>query len=112
LFFLSPSSLLDFNQDLKPLNIMKVGEAWKLIDLDAAATIGKKAGLKSSTGYVPPELLVLSSTGDEASVRDPNQADALIADSSFDMRSLGALLSAIPPNYRPDDIQQQPRRQS
>jgi serine/threonine protein kinase len=78
-------------QDLKPLNIMKVEEDWKLIDLDAAATIGEKAGLKSSTGYVPPELLILSNTG-EASVRDPTQADALTADSSFDMWSFGALL--------------------
>jgi hypothetical protein len=33
---------------------MKVGEVWKLIDLDAAAKIGEMAGLKSSTGYVPP----------------------------------------------------------
>jgi hypothetical protein len=41
-------------QDLKPLNIMKVGEDWKLIDLDAAAKIGDNAGLTSSTGYVPP----------------------------------------------------------
>jgi hypothetical protein len=49
---------------------MKVGKDWKLIDLDAAAKIGEKAGLKSSTGYVPPELLILSSTG-EACVRDP-----------------------------------------
>jgi hypothetical protein len=86
-----PWALVDFNQDLKPLNIMKVGEVWKLIDLDAAAKIGKKAGLKSSTGYVPPELLVVSSSG-EASVRDPAQADALIAHSSFDMWSFGALL--------------------
>jgi hypothetical protein len=70
---------------------MKVGEVWKLIDLDAAAQIGKKAGLKSSTGYVPPELLILSNTG-EASVRDPSQANALIAHSSFDMWSIGALL--------------------
>jgi hypothetical protein len=28
---------------------MKVDEDWKLIDLDAAAKIGEKAGLKSST---------------------------------------------------------------
>jgi hypothetical protein len=33
---------------------MKVGEDWKLIDLYAAAKIGEKAGLKSSTGYAPP----------------------------------------------------------
>jgi serine/threonine protein kinase len=70
---------------------MKVGEDWKLIDLDAAAKIGEEAGLKSSTGYVPPELLILSSAG-EACVRDPNQADALTADPSFDMWSFGALL--------------------
>jgi serine/threonine protein kinase len=71
---------------------MKVGEVWKLIDLDAAAKIGEKAGLKSSTGYVPPELLMLLSTG-EVKVRDPTHADlALTADSSFDMWSLGALL--------------------
>jgi hypothetical protein len=70
---------------------MKVSEDWKLIDLDAAAKIGEKAGLKSSTGYVPPELLILSSTG-EACVRDPSQADALTANSSFDMWSFGALL--------------------
>jgi hypothetical protein len=54
LFFSSLFSLPTPLQDLKPLNIMKVGEDWKLIDLDAAAGIGEKAGLKSSTGYVPP----------------------------------------------------------
>ena len=71
---------------------MKVGEVWKLIDLDAAAKIGEKAGLKSSTGYVPPELLILLSSG-EVKVRDPTQADlALTADSSFDIWSLGAPL--------------------
>jgi hypothetical protein len=70
---------------------MKVGEDWKLIDLDAAAKIGEKAGLKSSTGYVPPELLILLSTG-EVKVRDPTQANALTADPSFDMWSFGVLL--------------------
>jgi hypothetical protein len=88
-FSLSISQLAQ--QDLKPLNIMKVGEDWKLIDLDAAANVGEKAGLKSSTGYAPPELLILSSAG-EANVRDPTKADALKADSSFDMWSFGALL--------------------
>jgi hypothetical protein len=78
-------------QDLKPLNVMKVGEVWKLIDLDAAAEIGKKAGLKSSTGYVPPELLIELSSGN-ASVRDPTQDNALTADKSFDIWSFGALL--------------------
>jgi hypothetical protein len=70
---------------------MKVGENWKLIDLDAAANIGEKAGLKSSTGYVPPELLSLAKTG-EANLRDPTQTNALNADCRFDIWSLGALL--------------------
>ena len=38
---------------------MKVGEMWKLIDLDAAAVIGCAAGLKYSSGYAPPELVVI-----------------------------------------------------
>jgi hypothetical protein len=40
---------------------------------------------------VPPELLILLSTG-EVEVRDPTQANALTADSSFDMWSFGVLL--------------------
>jgi hypothetical protein len=34
----------------------------------------RKAGLESSTGYAPPELLILSSAG-EVSIRDPTQVD-------------------------------------
>lgn len=57
--------------DIKPLNIVRVaadpGAAdqssagsgiWRIIDLDAAAPVGRGfVGLKTSTAYVPPELL-------------------------------------------------------
>jgi serine/threonine protein kinase len=78
-------------QDLKPLNVMKVDEVWKLIDLDAAAKVLDKAGLKSSTGYAPPELLTFTGNG-EVTPRDPTQNNALTANRSFDIWSLGALL--------------------
>ena len=38
---------------------MKIGETFKLIDLDAAAVFGSAAGLKYSTGYAPPEMVVI-----------------------------------------------------
>jgi hypothetical protein len=75
-------------QDLKPLNVMKVGDVWKLIDLDAAAKIDSPAGLKCSTGYAPPELL-----NDLGVVRSPanSASNALIAHQSFDAWSFGVL---------------------
>eukprot|EP00935_MAST-01C_sp_MAST-1C-sp1_P000186 g186.t1 len=77
--------------DLKPLNVMYAEGRWKLIDLDAAATIGAAAGLKSSTGYIPPELLIIE--GDSARVRNPeNSAERLIARETFDIWSFGVLL--------------------
>ena len=47
--------------DIKPRNIMRHGSAtegviFKLIDMDAAAIIGERAGLKISSAYCPPEL--------------------------------------------------------
>jgi serine/threonine protein kinase len=66
--------------DLKPLNTMEADGRWKLIDLDAAVSYrhSEPAGLKSSTGFVPPELLCVDQDG-KARVRDPNkfQTDAL-----------------------------------
>ena len=35
---------------------MRVGERWKLIDLDATVRIGEHVGMKRSTGYDGPEL--------------------------------------------------------
>jgi hypothetical protein len=52
---------------------MKIGETFKLIDLDAAAVFGSPAGLKYSTGYAPPEMVVIKeavlSEGDVVDVR-------------------------------------------
>ena len=43
----------------QPRNIVRVGERWKLIDLDATVRIGGHVGVKRSTGYNGPELLCL-----------------------------------------------------
>jgi serine/threonine protein kinase len=46
--------------DVKPLNIVRVGQNWCLIDLDVACKIGSGFGSKKpSTGYCPPELAAL-----------------------------------------------------
>eukprot|EP00505_MAST-04D_sp_SCG-Rhode-Island_P000583 Stramenopile-MAST_4_protein_583 len=42
--------------DIKPRNIVRVVDQWKLIDLDASASIGDPIGRKYSSGYSPPEL--------------------------------------------------------
>jgi hypothetical protein len=46
--------------DVKPLNIVRVDEQWRLIDLDAACTLasGDKAAAKFSSAYLPPEMVV------------------------------------------------------
>ena len=51
--------------DIKPRNIVRFGEAIKLIDLDASVRLCKGAhlGVKFSSGYVPPEMLRLKSDG-------------------------------------------------
>jgi hypothetical protein len=56
-----------------------------LIDLDASATIGEYAGLKFSSGYVPPELLV-----EQAGI--VTFRPSIPASSSFDMWSFGVVL--------------------
>jgi serine/threonine protein kinase len=45
--------------DVKPLNIVRRGERWKLIDLDAACELGSgaKAAAKFSSAYLPPEMV-------------------------------------------------------
>jgi hypothetical protein len=45
-------------EDVKPLNIVRIGERWLLIDLDAAARIhDDRVGAKYSTAYNAPELV-------------------------------------------------------
>jgi len=66
--------------DLKPLNVVRIGEVWKIIDLDAATKIGDEAGSKISSAYAPPELLR----------QRPGQK--LLAKASFDVWSFGIVL--------------------
>eukprot|EP01037_Dinobryon_pediforme_P047065 gene47065-60862_t len=65
--------------DVKPLNIVRMGTRWKLIDLDATCRIGKdNVGFKSSSAY--------------EKFRDQCEVGLLLADSSFDIWSLGCIL--------------------
>jgi serine/threonine protein kinase len=52
--------------DIKPLNLVRLGERWKLIDFDAACKLkaGAKAGAKYSSAYLPPEMLVKREKGE------------------------------------------------
>lgn len=86
--------------DLKPLNIMRSGSAWQLIDLDAAAPFGSVAGLKSSTAYCPPEMIhvrqgiarvKIAADGDELFISGAEYS-LLAAEKSFDMWGFGAVL--------------------
>ena len=83
--------------DIKPLNIMRRQGAWSLVDLDAVCRIGQDTvGLKSSSGYVPPEAVYVSSDDSLAMVRSEavrnivgEECELLITDPSFDIWSLG-----------------------
>ena len=83
--------------DIKPLNIVRTGGQWKLIDLDASCEIGKEhVGHKSSSAYVPPEAIYVAD--DHACVRSipatmvHPKYDLLMAHPSFDVWSLGCIL--------------------
>ena len=54
--------------DIKPRNVVRVDDVWKLIDLDAAALKGEPIGRKYSSGYFPPELAKLLFTRSGESV--------------------------------------------
>lgn len=94
--------------DLKPLNLVRTEYRWKLIDLDAACTIGvDHIGKKSSTAYVPPEafyhiqsenrskwILRSKSNIDSLDELSPEEKEKeyLLAHPSFDVWSLGCIL--------------------
>jgi hypothetical protein len=42
--------------DIKPRNVVRVGAHFKLIDMDAAVTIGSPGAVKLSTAFAPPEV--------------------------------------------------------
>jgi len=43
--------------DVKPLNVMRMKGRYLLIDMDAAAQFGEPAGAKSSSAFIPPEMV-------------------------------------------------------
>ena len=50
--------------DIKPLNIVRMGAQWKLIDLDAACHINEEAaGQNTSTAFMPPEAVGVDVNG-------------------------------------------------
>lgn len=84
--------------DLKPLNICRVDTDWKLIDFDACGRIGvDEMGLKYSSAYCPPEAVYfcsgvafIKSRSNFSEYRVSN-AQPLVADSSYDIWSLGCI---------------------
>ena len=77
--------------DVKPRNIVFVGNTWKLIDLDAAKTIGSSIdtsakGFKWTSGFACPEL---------ARCRTAEPKGTLIADPKMDVFSLGILVCEL-----------------
>ncbi|ETW01979.1 serine/threonine protein kinase [Aphanomyces invadans] len=52
--------------DVKKLNVLRVHNQLKLIDLDAAVRIGHPVGMKFSSGNLPPEMFYVLRNADEA----------------------------------------------
>jgi serine/threonine protein kinase len=89
--------------DIKPLNIMRVGAQIKLIDLDAAADYRSDppqwAASKSSSAFLPPELLfqdaATGSCGVRSSVGEQSESGSyqlVSAHPSQDIWALGCVL--------------------
>eukprot|EP01030_Chromulinospumella_sphaerica_P034287 gene34287-biopygen5045 len=88
--------------DLKPLNIVRVGGDWKLIDFDAACRIDvDHTGLKSSSAFCPPESIYVDCSvslpiacvrSEEHKLVSGLDYELLLADPSFDVWSLGCIL--------------------
>ena len=79
--------------DVKPLNVVRVGTSWQLIDLDVSCAIGKGVGTKKpSSGYCPPEMarVLLDATRDGILVT--SELKAYEADVAYDLWSLGVVL--------------------
>jgi serine/threonine protein kinase len=85
--------------DLNPMNIVRVGKRWKLIDMDNAARIGEDAiGDKLSSAFAPPEAFYVdnfTSTVHPRSLgafRVNSDVDILIAHPSYDVWALGCVM--------------------
>eukprot|EP01041_Mallomonas_annulata_P004901 gene4901-9775_t len=88
--------------DIKPLNVVRMGTQWALIDLDASCVLGVQTiGTKSSTAYICPEAIYISTdkSKQKAIVKSEHNRtesglnfDLLLAHTSFDVWSLGCIL--------------------
>jgi Leucine-rich repeat (LRR) protein len=80
--------------DLKPLNVVRVGTTWQLVDLDVSCAIGDPFGTKKpSLGYCPPEMAQTILDAMDASDRlDTARLGAYTADKAYDLWSLGVVL--------------------
>ncbi|CAH0367814.1 unnamed protein product [Pelagomonas calceolata] len=80
--------------DLKPLNVVRVGTTWQLVDLDVSCAIGDPFGTKKpSLGYCPPEMAQTILDAMDASDRlDTALLSAYTADKAYDLWSLGVVL--------------------
>eukprot|EP01036_Dinobryon_divergens_P037020 gene37020-48316_t len=81
--------------DIKPLNVVRMGTQWALIDFDASCVLGVQAiGTKSSTAYICPEAIYISTdeSKQKAIVKSEHNRtesglnfDLLLAHTSFDV---------------------------
>jgi serine/threonine protein kinase len=92
--------------DFKPKNALRVDGKWLVIDLDAVAEVGEPVGTKSSTAYIPPELLdkhdrqvtVRKADGRPKGAHNYsqgnryNEKELLLASVTFDVWSFGVVL--------------------
>jgi len=79
--------------DLKPLNIVRVGEQWRLIDLDVSTHTGAAYGDKApSAGYASPEVAARVAAGGVGwRLVGDQEEEAVCAAPSHDVWSLGAV---------------------
>jgi serine/threonine protein kinase len=87
--------------DLKPLNVVRSYKGdFQLIDFDATVELGKPIGAKTSTAYVPPELIVEGTTLSDPFVKSHSNVanssvdgtdEALAAHQTFDIWSFAVV---------------------
>jgi len=69
------------HRDLKPDNIMKFGEKWKLIDFDSVCQIGEDSNIAYTPRYAAPEVVKEDERGERK----------IKVESEHDMWSLGVI---------------------
>ena len=87
--------------DLKPLNAVRVGSRWQLIDMDVSCAIGEPFGAKvPSSGYCPPEMakVLLNATELSTGKIDPQ---SWCVQGERRLRPVVVWRGALPPRLRP-----------